>query len=289
MASDREEHLSAQLEHMKQLVQQLLPSTAAWHSLPDESWSLQIADAPRLALVVPCHDEQLRYHCAQLGVEPTDLSDAMRRVEHALGLNLTLGPKSQLGALPQMQIWAADQRPTQYELRVAASQMLLDLGRRAAACRLWQWLPGMEIWSNPSQLRSERILFVDGDRVVTDEDLDPALKTGAAWRKRPADWVPNFADVLTRMSALAVVRAAWQAPHLAIVPHGPGLFALATPGHDITRASWIELDRLAVQRRIWNCELTACIELLECAAAWSQPVHWAALAVEPTRGDHGQG
>ena len=106
----------------------------------------------------------------------------------------------------------------------------LEIARRLAACRRWQWLPGMafrvagELW---------RVLGT-GDRCVV-----------AACAGRPiavvsteAPMIPDLYDDLTRLGALEVVRAAWgtraestwspgAAPFVVHVPHR-GVFTSST-------------------------------------------------------------
>ena len=88
---------------------------------------------------------------------------------------------------------------------------LVVLGRRAVACRVWEWRPGMQINTFDANLPSWRIVQRDRtgkpawlayapsgvDYLLTDTEM-------------AADWLPDLSDAATLGCLLALVREAWQ-------------------------------------------------------------------------------
>lgn len=69
-----------------------------------------------------------------------------------------------------------------------------ELGRRAVACKMWRWMPGM--------------VLIEGYRVISESDA-----TNEWWH----DQLPDFTDPATLGCLLALVREAWPNDGLAMV------------------------------------------------------------------------
>jgi len=78
---------------------------------------------------------------------------------------------------------------------------VIELGRRAVACKGWRWLPGslaiFEVGCVSRRLRSDQSELPAGD-------------------------VPDLSDPATLGCLLALVREAWGDPELCVVSGGPG-------------------------------------------------------------------
>ena len=66
---------------------------------------------------------------------------------------------------------------------------MLDLARRAVACRGWRWMPGMRWWTEDDRGRLD--------------DFQPE------YMGRPPDALPDLTDPATLGCLLALVREAW--------------------------------------------------------------------------------
>lgn len=81
---------------------------------------------------------------------------------------------------------------------------LEELGKRAAACKGWKWLPGMLIADNGSGIR---YLWQDADY------SHGVVNEGGAWvrlRKGGREYVPDLTDAATLGCLLQLVREAWR-------------------------------------------------------------------------------
>lgn len=73
-----------------------------------------------------------------------------------------------------------------------------ELGRRAVACKMWRWMPGM-LYNHPKD-RPSLALRPEGPDA-------PIIKCG------PGGGLPIFSDPATLGCLLALVREAWGKPH----------------------------------------------------------------------------
>ena len=93
---------------------------------------------------------------------------------------------------------------------------MIDLGRRAVACKGWRWMPGMSLirrktgpaggtGPRPTQLRVALTCGHPCDAGACVADVDRLPRPG------PPDphWVPDFRDPATLGCLLALVREAW--------------------------------------------------------------------------------
>lgn len=81
---------------------------------------------------------------------------------------------------------------------------MIDLARRAVACKGWRWMPGMRWTNDPDQpIRN------DGEEGRHEEDQTP-----------PRYGIPDLSDPATLGCLLALVREAW--PGAWAEPNGPG-------------------------------------------------------------------
>jgi hypothetical protein len=87
---------------------------------------------------------------------------------------------------------------------------MVELGRRAVACKGWRWMPGMLVCT-PRTIPS---------RFTEDED----------WAPDCDDW-PDLSDPCTLGGLLALVREAWGRPGLTTKLH-PVLGWILIDGHD---------------------------------------------------------
>ena len=86
---------------------------------------------------------------------------------------------------------------------------MIDLGRRAVACKGWRWMPGM--LATHSGHKPARVLSVQSD-----EYEPPMLEIAWAWNDgdgvHPRGWLPDLTAPATIGCLLALVREAWGAP-----------------------------------------------------------------------------
>ena len=72
----------------------------------------------------------------------------------------------------------------------------VELGKRAAACKSWRWMPGM--------------------RTVRDDGHGFHIGCTVAASKVKPEWLPDLTDPATLGCLLALVRAAWGDPHASV-------------------------------------------------------------------------
>lgn len=72
-------------------------------------------------------------------------------------------------------------------------EQMIELARRAVACKGWRWMPGMRWWTEDDRGRLD--------------DFQPE------YMGRPHDALPDLTDPATRGCLLALVRQAWGDPH----------------------------------------------------------------------------
>ena len=86
------------------------------------------------------------------------------------------------------------------------SEDMIELGRRAVACKGWRWLPGMLALDSSGVEHPARV--TDHRRSAIYEDSDGAMHEGVVSYSD----VPDLTDPATLGCLLALVRAAWE-PH----------------------------------------------------------------------------
>ncbi len=93
----------------------------------------------------------------------------------------------------------------------AMTDEMIDLGRRAVACKGWRWMPGMLALDADGEEYPCRV--IDDRKSVVYEDGDGAIREGVASRSD----VPDLRDPATVGCLLALVREAYELPRLALV------------------------------------------------------------------------
>jgi len=88
-------------------------------------------------------------------------------------------------------------------------EQMLDLARRAVACKGWRWMPGMRWWTEDDRGRLD--------------DFQPE------YMGRPHDALPDLTDPATLGCLLALVREAWSEPLTCVVPMSGNKWGVAIP------------------------------------------------------------
>jgi hypothetical protein len=98
---------------------------------------------------------------------------------------------------------------------------IVDLARRAVACKAWRWLPGMVGWRTAHDGRQVRVRFVESveDFELADPRVSvrkPSMTPIFAWGYgRQAGWhevstvLPDLTDPATLGCVLALLRQTW--------------------------------------------------------------------------------
>ena len=136
---------------------------------------------------------------------------------------------------------------------------MMELAKRAIACKGWRWMPGMLAVSAEHQ--PARVLSVQSD-----EYEPPMLEVAWSWRDgdgvHPRDWLPDLTDPATLGCLLALVREAY--------PWGYSLVRECDYEHPIAqpvRAFWVAQTgepRLA-ERTMSTSRAAALVAALEVA------------------------
>ena len=100
------------------------------------------------------------------------------------------------------------------------NEEMLDLARRAVACRGWRWMPGMLGWRPDNHGVSHSIRFVKGVEsmeALAGVGTGPLVASGYAtcdgyWRSD--DVTPDLTDHATLGCLLALVQEAWHNPSM---------------------------------------------------------------------------
>jgi hypothetical protein len=98
---------------------------------------------------------------------------------------------------------------------------MIELGKRAVACKGWRWMPGMRVeWVGMStgwRMLSETQSWYEREEVQDGEPGGPNA-------------IPDLTDPATLGCVLALVREAWSDPQIYVA--GRGLWDVFT-GHDV--------------------------------------------------------
>jgi hypothetical protein len=95
-------------------------------------------------------------------------------------------------------------------------EQLIDIGRRAVACKGWRWMPGMLALDSADEEHPGRV--IDDRKSLVYEDADGAIREGVASRSD----VPDLTDPATLGCLLALVREAWGEPLASVEVRQPG-------------------------------------------------------------------
>lgn len=93
----------------------------------------------------------------------------------------------------------------------AMTDEMIDLGRRAVACKGWRWMPGMLADLTTPEYKPARVLSVQSGGYEP-----PMLEIAWSWDDgdgvHPRGWLPDLTDPATLGCLLALVREAWGCP-----------------------------------------------------------------------------
>jgi hypothetical protein len=144
---------------------------------------------------------------------------------------------------------------------------MIELGRRAVACKGWRWMPGMLGWRPNNQGVPHSIRFVEGVEsmgalagVGTGRHIPSGYATcDGDWRS--ADITPDLTDPATLGCLLALVREVRKAPAGSVCCH----HVTVCPDPDFDVWSWYdsELPRMVVMDG--SSEAAALVAALEAA------------------------
>ena len=88
-------------------------------------------------------------------------------------------------------------------------EQMIELARRAVACRGWRWMPGMKvIWPNGNEFRVGQVTGIDGQNDLPNY---PSNGWGDEFPDRTKG-LPDLTDPATLGCLLALVREAWGMP-----------------------------------------------------------------------------
>ena len=95
-------------------------------------------------------------------------------------------------------------------------EQLIDLGRRAVACKGWRWMPGMLALDSTDEEHPGRV--IDDRKALVYEDADGAIREGVVARSD----LPDLTDPATLGCLLELVREVLGEPLASVEVRQPG-------------------------------------------------------------------